>query len=105
MTKTKFSVDIHKNGGNNLSILTAIGNHNGGKVPLCLDDFISHAQFEKAKYPSANEGFYIERDDTEMGVIRVSEDGGKTWTMTIEERILEELDPLPADDKQGEASH
>jgi len=102
MTKTKFSVDIHKDGSNSEAIFKAIGSHNGGIVPLCIEDFISYAQFEMAKYPSAQKGFYIVRDDTEFNVIRVSEDGGKTFTITIEERIIHELDPLPSDEKQGE---
>lgn len=103
MTKTKFSVEIHKTlTGNSSGILLAIGNHNAGRVPLCIEDFISHAQFEKAKYPAMNEDFYIERDDAESNVIHVSDDGGKTWVMTVEERIVHELDPLPIDEKQGE---
>lgn len=105
MTKTKFNVDIHKAGtSNSNNILLALGNHNGGIVPLCLEDFISYAQFEKAKYPFTNEGFYIERDETEPHILHVSEDGGKTWTLTIEERIVHELDPLPIQEEQPQSN-
>lgn len=99
MTKTKFSVELHKAvTGNSNGILLAIGNHNGGIVPLCIEDFISYVQVERAKYPHSNEGFYIKRDDSEPHIIHVSDDAGKTWTMTIEERIIEELDPIHTKD-------
>lgn len=92
MAKTKFRVDIHKQGSENDSILKAIASHNGGKAILCTSDFISFATFYTAMYPTIKDGFYIERDDADENKLHVTEDKGKTWTLTIEEITVEELE-------------
>lgn len=87
--KTKFNLSILKTGGQTENIVGAIASHNEGRVPLCPLDFISWAQFEKARR-SYLDGFYIESTD-EPGELRVTEDGGKTWTLIIQEIELHEL--------------
>jgi len=91
MKKTKFKFEVLKYGSQTDVIIRAICSHNEGKVPLCKEDFISYAQFYCAMWPSLYSGhFYIEPTD-EPGELRVTEDGGKTWSMIIQEVEIYEL--------------
>ncbi len=91
MTKTKFTFQILKYTGMIDTIIRAICSHNEGKVALCREDFISYAQFYCAIWPSLYSGsFYIETTD-EPGELRMTEDGGKTWSMLIQENEIHEL--------------
>lgn len=88
--RTKFNVAILKHGSESNDILKAIASHNGGEVPLCVEDFISWGQMRRALFPLGNAGFYIERTE-EPQELRVTEDGGKTFTLIIQEITIEEL--------------
>ena len=91
MTKTKFRFQIIKYGTMTDNIIRAICSHNEGKVALCLNDFISYAQFYGAIFPTLySNQFLIEIMDKE-NELRVTEDGGKTFTMIIEEITVHEL--------------
>ena len=90
MKKTQFKVAILKNGTESEMILRAIGSHNEGLVPLCVEDFISYCQFRCAMYPFMKATFWAEKGDEESE-IRITEDGGKTWTLLIQEITIEEL--------------
>lgn len=96
--RTKFKIDVHKSGSDTDMFVKAIAAHNEGKVFLSLGDFISFYSVYRAIYLLAKKDFYVERDEMQENIVRVTEDGGKTWTLTIEEIELEELIPEP----QGE---
>lgn len=88
MKKTRFNMSMLKKGSNNCALMEAITSHNQGTVHLCLDDLISYAKVEKAKYPNTQTGFYIQRDKINNSLILISEDAGQTWTMIIEEKEI-----------------
>ena len=98
--KKKLNVKILKNGSESPDILRIIGSHNGGEVPICLEDLISWGQCRRALYPLGNNGLAIERTDTES-TLSVTEDGGETFTMLIEEVEINELAENKADDLKG----
>ena len=93
-TKTKFRFQIIKYGSMTDNIIRAICSHNEGKVPLCLNDFISYAQFYAAIFPSLYSGQFCIEGMDEENELRVTEDGGKTFTMIIEEITLYELETV-----------
>lgn len=85
--KTKFKVDILKEGTENNALLTAIANHNEGKVFVSIPDFISWGVMKTAMYP--NVIVSIERDEGDENKLIVN-DNGKI-TLTIEEIEIHEL--------------
>lgn len=93
---TKFKIEILKHGSETENILKLIESHNGGVIPLSLEDFISWGQCRKALYPVSNKGFQITRTDSDDKVLCVSEDGGESLTITIEECEMFELE-MPDD--------
>lgn len=92
MTTTKFKVDIKKFGFQNAALLRMIGKHNGGEVPTSLPDLISFESHQKALDNAKD--FTIERDEEDKNILNVSEDGGKTFTLTIEEIEIHELEEV-----------
>ena len=88
--KKRLNVTILKMGSESGAILEIIAANNGGQVPICLDDLVSWGQCRKALYPLANKGFQIEKNEEGFNVT-VSEDGGQTYTLIIEEIELHEL--------------
>lgn len=93
--KTRFDIHIIKTGAKTEYIVAAIASHNEGRTPLCREDFISWAQFENARSPYLENKFYIESTD-EHGELRVTEDGGKSWTLIIQECEIFELEETGA---------
>ena len=92
MAKTKFKVDIHKDGSENNQLLTVIGNHNSGKVPVSLVDIQSYMTVRRGLMPYSNGCYFATRPEGSNSTLLISEDEGKTWTLTIEEIELEELE-------------
>lgn len=95
--KTKFNVSILKRGTENEKFLSMIASHNEGLVPLDLGDLVSFGQCCRALYPTINSGLNVERlsDDEaeteEYNSIRITEDGGKTFTLIIQQVEIHEL--------------
>lgn len=100
LVKTKISVDILAHGSYSDKILKAIARHNSGTHILCHGDFISYANMERALYPNANEGFFIERINGDEEKLGVTEDGGKSYTIVLEFKEIYELETDP-DDLKG----
>lgn len=67
-----------------------IAKHNGGEVPFQIPDFLSFQSHEKALDAFCKD-LVIFRDEGDDNKFYVSEDGGKTFTLTIEEIELHEL--------------
>lgn len=89
-TMTKFKVlDIHKHGTFNSAILKMIAKHNGGQCPMSIPDLLSFGQIQQSLINASN--LVIERRDGDENTFDVSEDGGKTFTLTIEEIEIHEL--------------
>ncbi len=89
---TKYNVSIHKPGSENNNLLTIIGTHNGGLFPVGLMDLVSYATTTKAKYPEAMKGFQITVSPEDENTLLVSEDGGKSFTLSIQEVEILELE-------------
>jgi hypothetical protein len=85
--KTVIKVDIHKNGHENEYILKAIGSHNSGESRFTMQDFRGYVNFKKAVFPSVSNYKVIE----DWPVSRMSEDGGKTFTLSLTWNEVEEL--------------
>ena len=90
MKKTKLNFAILKYTSDTDRLIKIICSHNEGKKPVCLEDFISWAHIESILFPSLHGGLTIEKSD-EPTELRVSNDGGKTWHMVINEIEVEEL--------------
>ena len=89
--KTKISVDIHKSGQENDFILKAVANHNSGKAIFRYLDLIGYCSMQNAVYPSIREMETIKTED-KFPVIHVSEDKGKTFTLTLTWKEVYELE-------------
>lgn len=91
-TKTKFKiVDLAGTGSCTDEVLRLIGSHNAGKSYISIPDLISYGVITAALYPSTRGGITIEIDESDENKFSVSEDGGKTFTLTIEEIEIHEL--------------
>ncbi len=82
--ETKFNVDIHKKGEYANDILTMIANHNGGKVRIDVDVICGWLMGKKAIYPQ--DKLFIKTEGANGQTIRLSDDGGETFYMTITEQ-------------------
>ena len=89
--KKEFHVHIYQDGTNNGAILTMIGNHNAGKVNISLDVIAAYIDARVAQYPSdKNKLVYTHSKD--LGILDISEDNFKTFTLQIKEVEIVELD-------------
>lgn len=101
--KKNFNVKIHKTGSLNDMILRVVGNFNDGKAAISLVDIQSYVTFNKSAFPSLYDGYYATRDEDDDSILRISEDGGESFTLTIEEIELHELDGNDSiEHRQGE---
>lgn len=102
MIRNKLYVEIHKSGSLNDEMIRMITNHNEGRINITLDYFawcmkVNHASYNLTK----PKPFYIFNGDNEADnprewrSIDISEDEGKTFTLTITERPQIIADPNP----------
>ena len=89
MTKTKFKIDLLAFSNETENLCNMLSRHNGGEVPLCLDDLVSYSQTRKALLPSSRADFSILTDEGDNSRVIVRE--GDKVVMTIEEIELHEL--------------
>ena len=95
----KINVKIHAVGSASDNILHAVGNLNSGKTDFSPRDFEGWVIFEKSYLPNSRKGLTIVKDNEEPNTYHVSEDGGKTFTMSLE---WVEIYNLPEVDKDIE---
>ena len=89
--KRKIKVTIHKHASENDFILRAIGNMNEGNIPFSSVDLIGYLKMRKAYLPSANGGYLWRSPDSD--ILAISEDGGKSLSLTLEWVEVHELSP------------
>lgn len=79
------TVQIHKQGQHNEPILRAIGGNNEGKAEISLNDIAGYVRMRAAEYPSLYSGCIatVEQISDVLTGLKVSEDGGKTFTLSI----------------------
>lgn len=80
--KTKLIVELHKSGDYNNRYTTFIAAHNEGVTTLSIESLKLYAQSEKKLNPDKNIDAY--KDSADDSLLYISEDGGKTFTMTIQ---------------------
>lgn len=82
--ETKFKVDIHKIGTcmNDLVIMT--NNHNDRKVRIDIDVICGYLMAMKGMHPSFN--LHIKAEGENSQTLHISDDGGKTFYITITEQ-------------------
>lgn len=85
--KHKISVEIHKQGCENDSFLRMVASVNEGKAFLFWKDVAGYIAARNAQYPTLNNLFFSHAD----GVMDISEDGGKTTTLTLTWKEVYEL--------------
>ena len=91
MGKIKFKPDLHKEGDETDNIIRIIAAHNSGNNPVSLIDIQSYMSCRKAILPISGKGYFATRPADNENILHISEDGGETWTLTIEEIEVEEL--------------
>lgn len=90
--KTKISVEIHKNGTENDVLLRMIANINQGRVKdiPTKADIISYLTVRNSIWPISHE--FSHQVDEEY--LHISEDGGKTFTLSLEWKEVAEISEL-----------
>lgn len=89
---TKINVDIHKSGSENDLLLRMVANINEGKVKDVpnKNDVISYMAVRNAMFPlSSVLSFQVDEH-----YLHISEDNGKTFTLTLEWKEVAELSPI-----------
>jgi len=94
MQTTKFKLDVLKPTDELKPIAELIHSHNEGKSTLCLNDFISYGNCQKALLPTLRKGLLIYRSDDDNSLLFVSDDDGDSVALTIQEIELHELEQV-----------
>lgn len=89
--KKKISVEIHQPGETNDTILRAVASFNKGDQRLSLVDIVGWLNLEKCAFPSIRKGIITQWQTEPDTRIHISEDNGKTFTLTLSMREIEEL--------------
>ena len=93
MTKTKFKIEVNGNGDDLNPIIAMIANHNQSKVKIDLDVIVGFLRGQQAMLPVTRKDLTIKHEGHAPETIHISDDGGKTFYLTITECIYEELQP------------
>lgn len=99
--KQKINVVIHRNGSTSAKILDIIGAMNEGKANFSPRDLEGHFAIERAWMTTANKGLTLVKDTEESNTYHVSEDGGKSFTLSLEWMEVRELKTEPANDLEN----
>ena len=108
MTK-KINVLIHKNGRESAMLLDCIGSMNEGKTSFSPRDVEGYINMKSAYLPATSKGHCLIKDETEPNTYHISEDGGKTFTLSIEwvevfsiDDVSKPLNGMPENDEEIE---
>lgn len=94
MKQTKISVEIHKHGDENEYLLKLVANVNSRGYEISSQAIGYYLLVKNAIHPEYKNLFFtFEGEDT----LHISEDGGKTFTLTLTWKEVETLDDLPQD--------
>lgn len=91
MKTFKIGVEIHKHGDKNGNILQAVANHNEGKIVLSHHDIMGFLRLNRAMFPNLSSSQYTSTYDCINCILRISEDDGKTFTLTLTWKEVTEL--------------
>lgn len=90
--KKSIKVQIYKTGTDSDVILRLIGNYNEGKGDVSPRDIEGYFAVSRLAFPYTKSSSLVKGDsDSEW---HISEDGGKTFTMSLEWCIVHELAPI-----------
>lgn len=96
MTKTKIGVEIHKTGKLNAELLQIVSAHNEGIIDMSAPySLIGYIRGTKGKYPDLHKNADLIMDETGSDIAdtwHVTEDNGKTFTLTLTWKEVSELD-------------
>jgi hypothetical protein len=95
----KLNVKINKTGQTNAVLLDVIARYNEGKCDFSARDVEGWLTIQKAYLPFTLPDALLVMDSKEGNTYHISEDGGKTFTLTIE---WLEIYSLPEVDKEIE---
>ena len=90
--KKKINVTIHNHGSENEIILKCIGNMNSGECSFSPRDLEGYYTIQTAKYPKLP--VTITKLDESGDIYQVSENEGKSFTLTLEWIEVYELQPM-----------
>ena len=90
--KKQLKVNIMKSGSLNDELLKAIAGSNEGTQEVSLNDLEAFIRVKKAQYPFLYHNTQCGRyGDKEGDTIEITEDNGKTFTLSISEVEINEL--------------
>ena len=87
--KTKISVEIHKSGENNHLIVDHIAANNEGQVNVNYEYLLTALAMQRVKYSTINKELCML--PTGINEYSISEDNGKTFTLTLTWKEIHEL--------------
>ncbi len=90
MLKTKFRVQLHKNGNHSQNLLKIVGNHNAGKKAVTLLDIIGFINCYAALYPDVIDGRQLVTWEGE-NTLHLSENSEPDAYLTISEYEVVEM--------------
>lgn len=85
---TTFEVQIHGQGCNSAALLEMIANHNNGNVSIDIDVLAAYCEARRAQFFATcgkDRDLFIKTEGENGQTISISEDGGKTFYLTITE--------------------
>lgn len=100
--KKTIKVQLHKSGSENDFLTRLVANVNEGKGEVSIWEILGYISCEKAAFPSIKSGLGAYYHPENNNIMNISEDGGKTFTMTLEFCEVYEIDkgtPLTQDEK------
>lgn len=90
--KTKFKVELHKQGCHTDFLIGIICNHNQGISNIDLDVITGYMMARKAQYPSGDYGkLSLKTEGDNNQTIHISDDDGESYYLSITECEMEEL--------------
>lgn len=92
---TKFKLIVKGKGYALNEIVSMVANHNSDKANINLEDIAGYIKSMKALYPTLFTACLVKPDLNEPNTIQISDDDGKTFYLTIQECIYEELIESP----------
>lgn len=85
--RTKISIEIHKAGSENDVLTRMVATVNEGRAQISMGEIAAYLNVRNAIYPTIHKFASMPED----GSLLISEDGGKTYTITLTWKEVHEL--------------